>query len=235
MRFNAPPGWEVPTPDWVPDADWAPDPSWPPAPPGWKFFVDDEQVGVVGAPAAPAAGPAPRGALVIVAAVAAVLVVALLGIFLVRFAVSKSDDAASRDSVSAVTGGPSWTTEPTGPNYTATPEGPAHNAAPAAAITFEGMRDFVYRHYADLPADPRATWDRLDSQFTGRLSWSDYASFWATIQSVSVTSVQPDGPASVIARLTLVPHRGNTSSEQRRITFVSNGGVMQIHESDLLR
>ncbi|MEB3052340.1 hypothetical protein KV112_21850 [Mycolicibacter sp. MYC123] len=231
MRFNAPPGWEVPTPDWVPDAGWAPDPSWPPAPPSWNFFVDDEDAGVLGAPVAPGAGPAPRGAMVIVAAVAAVLVVALLGIFLVRLAVSKSDDRASAGAESA---GPGWTIEPTGPNYTATPGGPAHNAAAASAITFEGMRDFVYRHYSDLPANPRATWDRLDSQFTARLSWSDYAGFWATIQSVSVTSVQPDGPDSVIARLALVPYRGNTSSEQRRIKFVSTGGVLQIHESDLL-
>lgn len=234
MRFNAPPGWEVPTPDWVPDAGWVPDPSWPPAPPGWEFFVDDEKAGVPGTRVAPDASPAPRGAMVIVAAASAVLVVALLGIFLVRLAVSKSDDGATGVSTGAGTSGPSWTTEPAGPNYTAAPQGPAHTAGAASAITFDGMRDFVYRHYADLPANPRATWDRLDSQFAARLSWTDYAGFWATIQSVSVTSVQPDGPDSVIARLTLVPRRGNTSSEQRRITFVSTGGVMQIHRSDLL-
>lgn len=229
MRFNAPPGWTVPAPDWLPDTGWAPDPAWPPAPPGWQFFIEDPEPTADGAPphifpnaVAQNGNQATRSPQVMIAAGAAVLVVALLGFVLVRLAVSKTDDAAA-DSSSAIAS-KEWT-------VVQSAAAPSGGATP---ITFDGMRDFVFRHYADLPTNPRATWDRLDSQFTARLSWSDYASFWATIRSVSVTSVQPDGPDSVIARLTLVPHRGNTSSEQRRITFVSTGGVMQIHRSDLL-
>lgn len=37
--FNAPPGWEVPSRDWVPPDGWTPDASWPPAPDGWEFWV----------------------------------------------------------------------------------------------------------------------------------------------------------------------------------------------------
>lgn len=39
VRFNAPPGWDVPDGDWRPPVGWAPDPGWPPAPGGWQFWV----------------------------------------------------------------------------------------------------------------------------------------------------------------------------------------------------
>ncbi len=42
-RFNPPPGWPVPPRDWIPSQDWKPDPSWPPAPPGWQFWVAEQQ------------------------------------------------------------------------------------------------------------------------------------------------------------------------------------------------
>jgi hypothetical protein len=42
-RFNSPPGWPVPPPDWTPSPDWVPDPSWPPAPPGWQFWSTDSR------------------------------------------------------------------------------------------------------------------------------------------------------------------------------------------------
>ncbi|ORB01804.1 hypothetical protein BST30_20710 [Mycobacterium mantenii] len=43
MRFNPPPGWPAPPQDWTPSQDWKPDPSWPPAPPGWHFWVPEQQ------------------------------------------------------------------------------------------------------------------------------------------------------------------------------------------------
>jgi hypothetical protein len=45
MRYNPPPGWEVPPEDWTPPQDWKPDPSWPAAPEGWIFWLDPEQRG----------------------------------------------------------------------------------------------------------------------------------------------------------------------------------------------
>jgi hypothetical protein len=46
QRFNPAPGWPVPPIGWVPDSGWQPDPSWPPAPPGWQFWISDEDTPV---------------------------------------------------------------------------------------------------------------------------------------------------------------------------------------------
>jgi len=42
MRFNPPPNWPVP-PGWAPSPGWDVDPAWPPAPPGWQFWLPDDQ------------------------------------------------------------------------------------------------------------------------------------------------------------------------------------------------
>lgn len=52
VRFNAPPGWPVPSSSWAPGDDWMPDPSWPTPPRGWTFWI------VVDQQAGPAAGDA---------------------------------------------------------------------------------------------------------------------------------------------------------------------------------
>ena len=39
VRFNAPPGWPVPSSSWAPGDEWMPDPSWPTPPRGWTFWV----------------------------------------------------------------------------------------------------------------------------------------------------------------------------------------------------
>lgn len=39
MRFNPPPGWPRPPPDWVPPNGWTPDPRWPAPPPGWQLWI----------------------------------------------------------------------------------------------------------------------------------------------------------------------------------------------------
>ncbi|GGM88168.1 hypothetical protein GCM10009721_11440 [Terrabacter tumescens] len=51
VRFNAPPGWPVPSSSWAPGDDWMPDPSWPTPPRGWTFWIVDR-------PAASAPGDA---------------------------------------------------------------------------------------------------------------------------------------------------------------------------------
>lgn len=50
VRFNAPPGWPVPSASWAPGDDWMPDPSWPTPPRGWTFWLVDRS------PAADAGG-----------------------------------------------------------------------------------------------------------------------------------------------------------------------------------
>lgn len=41
-RFNPPPGWPKPPPNWQPPASWSPDPSWPEMPEGWQLWIDEE-------------------------------------------------------------------------------------------------------------------------------------------------------------------------------------------------
>lgn len=38
-RFNPPPGWPAPPPDWRPDAGWQPDAAWPTPPRGWTWWT----------------------------------------------------------------------------------------------------------------------------------------------------------------------------------------------------
>lgn len=41
-KFNPPPGWPKPPPNWQPPAGWSPDPSWPKMPEGWQLWVGQE-------------------------------------------------------------------------------------------------------------------------------------------------------------------------------------------------
>ena len=38
-KFNPPPGWPKPPPEWRPPASWSPDPDWPELPEGWNLWV----------------------------------------------------------------------------------------------------------------------------------------------------------------------------------------------------
>jgi hypothetical protein len=50
VRFNAPPGWPVPSSAWAPGDEWMPDPSWPAPPEDWEFWtvVDPRRVASAG-------------------------------------------------------------------------------------------------------------------------------------------------------------------------------------------
>ena len=38
-KFNPPPGWPKPPPEWRPPAGWSPDPNWPDLPEGWELWI----------------------------------------------------------------------------------------------------------------------------------------------------------------------------------------------------
>ena len=40
VRFNPPPGWPNPQPEWAPFRGWQPDPAWPEPPEDWRFWVE---------------------------------------------------------------------------------------------------------------------------------------------------------------------------------------------------
>ena len=61
VRFNAPPGWPVPSSSWAPGDDWMPDPSWPTPPRGWTFWIVDQRSGpTAGDAGTPRFGTPPR-------------------------------------------------------------------------------------------------------------------------------------------------------------------------------
>jgi len=61
VRFNAPPGWPVPSSSWAPGDDWMPDPSWPTPPRGWTFWIVDHRSGpTAGDAGTPRFGTVPR-------------------------------------------------------------------------------------------------------------------------------------------------------------------------------
>ena len=61
VRFNAPPGWPVPSSSWAPGDDWMPDPSWPTPPRGWTFWIVDRRaLGAPGEAGTPRFGTPPR-------------------------------------------------------------------------------------------------------------------------------------------------------------------------------
>ncbi|MGO4359306.1 hypothetical protein [Terrabacter sp. 2TAF16] len=61
VRFNAPPGWPVPSSSWAPGDDWMPDPSWPMPPRGWTFWVVEQRAaGTMGEAGTPRFGSPPR-------------------------------------------------------------------------------------------------------------------------------------------------------------------------------
>lgn len=98
-------------------------------------------------------------------------------------------------------------------------------------ITFESMRDFVVNYYADLPANPRDAWAKLDTHCQNQTGQRDFSDFWASIQSVTVVSVSPRDATSVVAQLKYVRTNGTSDSENRwlRVTLVN--GAMLIDES----
>ncbi len=59
-RFNPPPGWPQPPPEWQPLPGWRPDPRWPAPPPDWQLWVDDPGDQPEGSAEAPQPQPQPR-------------------------------------------------------------------------------------------------------------------------------------------------------------------------------
>jgi serine/threonine protein kinase len=102
----------------------------------------------------------------------------------------------------------------------------------APAITFDGMRDFVERYYADLPARPDDAWAKLDAHCQKQTGLQHYLDFWATIQSVTVISVSPRDDTSVVAQLRYVRRDGQTDTEDRWFKMALVNGAMLLDESD---
>ena len=94
------------------------------------------------------------------------------------------------------------------------PAATTSTSAPATGIGFDEMQAFVTGYYALLPGRPQDAWPKLDAGYQQRAGWSGYRDFWASIRSVSVTSVAPDGDQRVVAHLEYVSNDGRVSIVQ---------------------
>ena len=108
--------------------------------------------------------------------------------------------------------------------------GTAVQAAPA--ITFESMRDFVSRYYADLPEHPLDAWAKLDAHCQSQTEQHEFVDFWSTIQSVTVVSVSARDATSVVAELKYVRRNGTSTTENRWLRMVLVNDLMLLDESD---
>ena len=103
---------------------------------------------------------------------------------------------------------------------------------PATPVTFESMRDLVTGFYGELPGNAAGAWDRLDTHYQQRAGQADYLNFWASIESVSLISVTPRDPTSVIARLRYVLRDGGIDTEDRWLSVVESDGRLLIYDSE---
>jgi serine/threonine-protein kinase len=101
-----------------------------------------------------------------------------------------------------------------------------------APVTFETMRDVVSGFYAELPANARSAWNKLDTHYQQRNGFDDYLGFWSTIDSVSVLSLAPRDANSVVATLRYVLRDGRIDTENRWLSVVPVNGQLLIYDSE---
>ncbi|MGV9414339.1 protein kinase domain-containing protein [Nocardia sp. NPDC003693] len=97
------------------------------------------------------------------------------------------------------------------------------------------MTDFVREHYALLPANTRAAYDRLSPDYQRRIGGYDaYRSFWDTISSVETDAVTADPDTQrVTYRLTLTADSGQVTTEWRVIQLAQVGTSYYIISAEL--
>ncbi|MFN8068144.1 MAG: serine/threonine-protein kinase [Mycolicibacterium insubricum] len=133
-------------------------------------------------------------------------------------------------------GGGNSTAGPRGGSAVSTaPAATTSTSAPATGIGFDEMQAFVTGYYALLPGRPQDAWPKLDAGYQQRAGWSGYRDFWASIRSVSVTSVAPDGDQRVVAHLEYVSNDGRVSSENRWFRIIRRDGSLLIADSEINR
>ena len=99
-------------------------------------------------------------------------------------------------------------------------------------VTFDTMNNLVNGFYADLPANARTAWNKLDIHYQQRNGFDDYLGFWSTINSVSVLSITPRDANSVVAKIRYVLHDGRVDTENRWLSVVPVNGQLLIYDSE---
>lgn len=108
-------------------------------------------------------------------------------------------------------------------------------APPVGTPSFEQMSTFVRGYYNLLPQQPDSAWNDLGSTYAASTGRSGFDSFWATIDSVTVTSVRPRDASSVVVGLTYRTTTGAVDTESRWVSVeVDDGGALRIANSNRL-
>lgn len=125
------------------------------------------------------------------------------------------------------------TTSAAPPTTTAPPS--TTTTEPVGPPSFERMDTFVRDYYNLLPAQPDRAWDDLGAAYAASAGRSGFDSFWATIDTVTVTSVRPSDASSVVVGLTYRTRSGATDSENRWVSVeVDDDGTLRIADSNRL-
>jgi len=202
----------------VPMAPTRPMPATPPAPPPGAVYPPDRAVTATGSGVS-------RGW--IAAGTLAAIVLLVLVAFVLRpwkggeSAVSLPTTGVS--ATTAVTTGTSTTTAATTTTTTATS---------TSAVTFDAMRDLALAVYGALPASPMDAWAKFDPHYQNRAGLPDFLGFWSAVQSVSVLSVTPRDPSSVVVRLRYVMNNGRVDTEDRWLSTVLVDGKLRVYDSE---
>ncbi|MFC8528093.1 serine/threonine-protein kinase [Nocardia sp. NPDC057227] len=121
-------------------------------------------------------------------------------------------------------------TGPTAPATTPTATPPA--AAPLTTLPIppgppveDAMANFVRAHYADLPADPAASWTRFTPAYQRRIGQTAHTEFWSGIAALAVTVTGVDAPRNRVSLdMVLTGTDGSVRREQRVLTLQPDGG-----------
>ena len=128
---------------------------------------------------------------------------------------------------------------PSSPPSTPPPSTPVSSAPPStpAGTTPPSTTDpagAVSSYYALLPDDTDAAWDRLTKRFQekGAKGRDTFDSYWASVDSVSVSDAVSTGPKDAEATIHYVYDDGRRVSERTAFHFKDEGGELKIDRTE---
>jgi serine/threonine protein kinase len=168
-------------------------------------------------PPEPHGAPAPakrrRSAAGVIAIVAAVLAIVLLGVIAWMAATGGGDDATSGNGKRSTA--PRTSTEPSTP-----PSSPTSSAP--AAVTADGMKNFIETYLATVTSDPKSAWAMLTPEFQAQSGgFGQYQKFWKGFRSADLISSRADPDTMRIAyTVEYLRQDGSTTRDDVTLTLV---------------
>lgn len=188
----------------------------------------------------PAADPAQRSLSALAwAAGIAVALVAVVSVVLVGLPADNNTATEAPQQASPATGanqpGPVTNTFPLLSN-TPTAPGPRPTTTAGPQDSAAAAKEFIRTHYALLPADTAAAWNRLTPRYQTYIGgYDNYRKFWDTVDSVTTSAISAD-PAQLTVTYTLSFRfqDGRAATENRRAQLVRSGDTYLIDSAELI-